>query len=162
MRECYAMKKLSTFTTVRERAARADSALLCAGLWGCAWQSSHGSKRGSRGLLAGGLHTHPSPTPPPPPPPHVVPACPVPVCPPPQSVSMNWRKAENFVSKRYMKVVDDDVYFEDVKLQVWDGQWLPGGAQSVLMNAQAPPRALDLRPWHTRAAMSCLRGSLLA
>jgi len=36
----------------------------------------------------------------------------------PQNSSMDWKRAQNFVAKRYKKPVPESVYFEDVRLQV--------------------------------------------
>lgn len=53
----------------------------------------------------------------------------------------NWKKAHNYVAKKYIETVERDVYFEDVKLQmdakVWGEEYNkhnPPKKVSILLN----------------------------
>ncbi|XP_032359033.1 eukaryotic elongation factor 2 kinase isoform X6 [Etheostoma spectabile] len=50
----------------------------------------------------------------------------------------NWKSASNYVTKRYMEMVDRNVYFEDVKLQMEAKLW---GEE---YNRHRPPKQVDI------------------
>uniref|UniRef100_A0A8C6L2E8 Eukaryotic elongation factor 2 kinase n=1 Tax=Nothobranchius furzeri TaxID=105023 RepID=A0A8C6L2E8_NOTFU len=54
------------------------------------------------------------------------------------SHSSNWKSASNYVAKRYMEMVDRDVYFEDVRLQMEAKLW---GEE---YNRHRPPKQVDI------------------
>ena len=50
---------------------------------------------------------------------------------------MDWEHCNNYVAKRYVKPVADDVYYADVKMQ------MVAKALSAKYNAQQPPKRVD-------------------
>ncbi len=54
------------------------------------------------------------------------------------SVALDWRKADNFVAKRYKRCVPDSVYFSDVTLQM-DAKQL-----AEEYNNTDPPKKIDV------------------
>lgn len=54
------------------------------------------------------------------------------------SLALDWRRAGNFVAKRYKKSVPDQLYFADVKLQ------MDAKRMGELYNQTDPPKKIDV------------------